>query len=296
MTDVTANDEIHVVLTFDGNFWAPAFALMRSICLSTKRRADLRFHLCVQGVGDECRADLSEIETEFGGRLYYYDLSQSAEFLTVTAPLRLSRRFPPVTYARLLLDRILPASVERVIYLDCDTFVLKPIERLYDQDMHGNPVAAVADPFAMRIMMGRDMRAKQGIFDPAEPYFNSGVMLIDVKLFGQTDIPARLVELHERGIMDRLYFDQDMLNVIFRGRWTELNWRFNTIDPRRAQEAMGPYVVHYTGNSRPWHLFSLVPFHHTYRHAMTNELFYRFMRFRWKQYWLKKLRRLAGRK
>ena len=37
---------IHIVLTFDDNFWAPAYAVARSICLSTRRR-DLVFHLLV---------------------------------------------------------------------------------------------------------------------------------------------------------------------------------------------------------------------------------------------------------
>ncbi|RYE08367.1 MAG: glycosyltransferase family 8 protein [Hyphomicrobiales bacterium] len=287
---------IHIVLTFDDNFWAPAFAVMRSACLSTKRRTDLRFHLCVDGISAEHKADLDVITTEFGATLIYYDLTESADFQRICGTLRRSRRFPAISYARMVVDKILPPDVERVIYLDCDTFVLQPIERLYNQDMKGMPIAGVADPFAMHIMMGRDMRSKKGIFDPADPYFNSGVLLIDIAGFKAADIPARLEELRAQDILKRLYFDQDILNLIFRHRWTALNWRFNTIDPWRAQQAMGPYIVHYTGDQRPWHLVSLAPYHHMYRHTMTNELFYRFMRARWKRYWLKKLNRLIGRK
>ena len=38
----TEQSAIHVVLTFDDNFWAPAFAVARSICLTTTRQAGRR--------------------------------------------------------------------------------------------------------------------------------------------------------------------------------------------------------------------------------------------------------------
>ncbi|HEX4297526.1 MAG TPA: glycosyltransferase family 8 protein [Devosia sp.] len=286
---------IHIALTFDDNFWAPAYAVMRSACLSTRRRRDLVFHLGVAGITPGHRLDLEKIASEFGATQVFYDLTQNQDFLRICGPLRASKRFPPIAYARLVLDRIVPDSIERIIYLDSDTLVIKPIEWLYDQDMQGNPIAAVSDPFGMHIMMGRDMRAKAGIFDPADPYFNSGVLLIDMAGFRAADVPKHLAGFVKNDLLRRLYFDQDMLNLIFRGRWTALNWRFNTIDPWRAQQAMGPYIIHYTGDQRPWHLLSLAPFHHMYRHTMTNELFYRFWRHRIRQRWKKRFNRLLGR-
>jgi lipopolysaccharide biosynthesis glycosyltransferase len=286
---------IHIALTFDDNFWAPACALIRSACLSTKRRRDLVFHLCVHELSAEHVADIESIREELGCTYIYYELADYPDFLRVCGNLRAHRRFPPVSYARLVLDRILPPTVERVIYLDSDTFVIAPIEMLFEQEMHGNPIAGVADPFAMHIMMGRDMIAKKGIFDPAEPYFNSGVLLIDMNEYRRSNVEGRLEEIKAKGLIDKLYYDQDILNLIFQGRWTKLNWRFNTIDPWRAQQAMGPYIIHYTGDQRPWYLVSLAPFHHMYRHTMKNELFYRFWRHRMKQRWKKRLNKLIGR-
>lgn len=296
MSDAAPLSPIHIALTFDDNFWAPACAVIRSTCLSTRRRKELVFHLCVHAITAEHKADIDAIRTEFGATFIYYELGDYPDFLRICGPLRASKRFPPVSYARLVLDRILPADVRRVIYLDSDTFVIAPIELLYEQDMHGNPIAGVADPFAMHIMMGRDMRAKAGIFDPAEPYFNSGVLLIDMDGFKQSRVEEKLQEIIDAGLIPKLYYDQDLLNLIFRGRWTKLNWRFNTIDPWRAQQAMGPHIIHYTGDQRPWYLVSLAPFHHMYRHTMTNELFYRFWRHRMKQRWKKRLNRLIGRR
>ena len=41
-----SGEKIHVVLTFDDNFWAPAYATMRSICLASRQRGNLTFHVC----------------------------------------------------------------------------------------------------------------------------------------------------------------------------------------------------------------------------------------------------------
>ena len=52
---------MHIALTFDDNFWAPAYATMRSVCLFTHRRSELVFHLCHRTITDQHRADLAKI-------------------------------------------------------------------------------------------------------------------------------------------------------------------------------------------------------------------------------------------
>jgi lipopolysaccharide biosynthesis glycosyltransferase len=168
--------------------------------------------------------------------------------------------------------------------------VLSPIERLFEWDLEGRTIGAVSDPVRMVNMMGRDIRHKTGIFESTDPYFNSGVLLIDVARFAAATVPARIEEFRRTGVLEKLYFDQDMLNLIFRDDWTELPWRFNVMDPRVAHQSMRPYILHYTGRARPWHLYSTVAHRRTYRHVMTNELFYRYMRHRW----ARSLKRVVG--
>jgi lipopolysaccharide biosynthesis glycosyltransferase len=285
-----AESAIHVVLTFDDNFWAPAFTVARSICLTTTRRRDVTFHLLHDGLKPERRTDFAALADEFGCRVVHYELSDNAEFNAICRALPVDKRLHTVMYARLLVDRILPADVDRLIYLDCDTMVLTPIERLYGQDLAGRTIGAVSDPVRILNMMGRDMRQKTGIFESTTPYFNSGMLLIDRARFAAARIPDRIAEFRRTGILDKLYFDQDMLNLIFRGDWTELSWRFNVMDPRVAHQTMDPWILHYTGHARPWFLYANVAHRRTYRHVMTNDLFYRYMRHRW----ARRLRRLVG--
>ena len=284
---------IHIALTFDDSFWAPAYTLMRSICLSTKRKTDLVFHLLHRPLSPEHRADLDKISTEYGAVLRYYPLDQSAVFTRFVETMPESAQWPKVVYARLLLPRLLPDDVERVIYLDCDMMVRRPIEALFEADLAGQPLGAVADSISPFIAGRRDMRQNAGIFDPADPYFNSGMLVIDRAGWAALDMEAEIATLAQKGWMERLYYDQDMLNLIFAGRWTPLNWRWNCIDAHPAHEALNPAILHYTGVNKPWFLLAGIlrtsAYARWYRHVMTNELFYRFARHRWKRTWLRRL-------
>lgn len=284
---------LHIALTFDDNFWAPAYAVMRSICISTARRRDLVFHLLHMPLGAKHRADLERITGEFGAQLMFYSLADLPQFEAMVSGLPQRGRWPKVVYARLMLAELLPGDVGRVIYLDCDTLVRAPIEDLYTIDLGGQPLGAVRDSTAPFISLGRDMARNGEIFDGAVPYFNSGVLVLDLAAWRQLDLRADLARLDAQGILPQLYFDQDLLNLIFRGRWQALPWRWNTIDADATHEAMNPFILHFTKVGKPWFILAGIlrstAYARFYRHVMTNDLFYRFARHRWATWWKRRL-------
>ncbi|WP_417583244.1 glycosyltransferase family 8 protein [Pelagibacterium sp.] len=281
------SQKIHVALTFDDFFWAPAYAVMRSICLHTHRRSDLVFHLCHRPLTDEHRNDLLAIEAEFGCKLAFYDLTQNAEFLSLVKDAPYHKRMTNIVYARLMLDRFLPADVERVIYLDCDMMVMAPIEKLAELDLQGKSIAAVEEPSALQVANQRDARVNRDLIDPADPYFNAGLVVIDRQKWHAAQIPERLNRYIEDGTIERIYYDQDLLNIVFCNDAYLLDQRWNLIGPRPAHQALNPFILHYTGERKPWNLYSGVAFARTYRHVMTNALFYRYWRHRMKHRLLK---------
>ena len=284
---------IHIALTFDNNFWAPAYATMRSVCLFTRRRQDLVFHLCHRTLRPEHRADLEAITAEFPVELRWYDLDASAMFQDVAKRMPENKRLSNIVYARLMIDRLVGPEVSRVLYLDCDMLVRDGIEKLFDIDMEGRPIAAVRDTMGAFITARRDLKGNRDIFDIADPYFNAGMVLIDVAQWRAANIMGRMEQALADGIMQRIYYDQDFLNLVFANNWLHLPWRWNTIDARHAHEGLDPAILHYTGENKPWGILSgmlhSVAFGRLYRHVMTNELFYRFARHRWKRWWRKKL-------
>ncbi len=293
MPATSADPGIHIALTFDDGYWAPAYAVMRSVCIATKRRRDVVFHLCHHGLAPEHRQDLDRIASEFGCAIRYYDLGGSALFGDIATRMPYNARLTNIVYARLIIDRLIDPAIGRLLYLDCDVLVRAPVERLYDIELGGSALAAVQDSHAPYITARRDLLQNRDLFDLADPYFNAGVLLIDVAQWREADILGRMEATLKSGVFDRIYYDQDLLNLIFAGRWLELDSRWNIINPRKPHEALNCFVYHYTGDRKPWHLLSGVAHAQIYRHTMTNALFYRYMRFRWAAWWRGRPRAIA---
>lgn len=270
---------IEIALTFDDNFWAPAYATMRSVCLTTHHPERLRFHLLIDGITPEHRAILETIRIDYGSVLNIVDLQASnvlGDRIAAFPTIRMLR-FQPVIYARLFLGELLPPDVERVIYLDSDVFVRSGIEDLFQIDLQGKAIAAALQPDRMHCIAGQDLKARQA-FSMAEPYFNSGVMLIDMSQYRGVDFARVLLESLPQSEIDMFYYDQDIINFVFKHRILELEYRWNLQNAEPSHEVLNPSIVHYSANPKPWFAWSRVAFKRTYRHLMTNAYFYRYRR------------------
>jgi len=272
--------KIHIALAFDDVFWAPAFALMRSICIHSSFADRVVFHLFEYEVSQSHRADLDRIGDEFGAKIIHYDVLDLDEYRKAAASFPVRGNLHSIIYARLFLHQYVPQNVHRIIYLDCDTMVFSPIEAVFDIDLEGKTIGAVYDLNATKWKLGQDMIAKSDVFQASDHYFNSGVMVMDLERIRRVNILEKLNSFQETGLIDRLYYDQDMLNLIFRNDWRNLGWRFNVMDPQKAHETMQVKIIHFTGINKPWKLLTKVAFASAYRHLMTHELFYRYWRYR----------------
>ena len=268
---------IHIALTFDDKYWAPAYALMRSVCLFTYRRKDIAFHLFHRSLSDTHRAALEQITTEFGATLNFYDIDQNPGFVSIAARARYNTRLSNIVYARILFAQLLPPGITRLLYLDCDMLVRVPIERLYDRDMQGFPLAAVPDYNGAQIITGRSLTDNRGIFDVAMRYFNAGLLLIDMNKWRDMHILEKFEAAIDDGTLAKIYYDQDFLNLAFKENWLELDNLWNFVNPRQTHEVLNPHILHYTGDRKPWLVKPKVAFASLYRHAMTNDVYYRYL-------------------
>lgn len=275
-------EAIHIALVLDDNFWAPAYAVMRSVALHTRRRKDLRFHLVHQPLATEHVADLMRIEDEFGAKIVWYALAGMPEFDEMVRELPSYYRISKVTYARLILDKLLDPGIQRVIYLDSDIMVRDGIETLWNADLAGQPIGAVRDAGAPLEALEVDHRRRTGL-DPADLWFNTGVMVIDLPQWRGWGITQQVAKMVSEGTAQNLFLDQDILNIIFCRRWRELPREWNFQSPRHVHEPLTPSIVHYTGEHKPWALHGPCAYRRIYRRIMTNELFYRYARYRWKR-------------
>ncbi len=154
-----------------------------------------------------------------------------------------------MTYSRLLLGRILD-NVDRVIYLDCDLVVLGSLKNLWGTDIEDNIIGAVEEPIENEL--DKKLSVKR--------YFNSGVMLINLKEWRNKGIEEECLGLDEGVLSRTAVFDQSILNYVFRNSGVfSLNPIFNYCpawksfyDDLLFEYEPAPVIVHFLGDAKPW--------------------------------------------
>ena len=185
------------------------------------------------------------------------------------AGLPLWGRMPVATYYKLLVTELLPATVSRAIWLDCDLVVTADLARLWDTDTGGRHALAVQDRGVPFVSSSNGVSHYQRLGLPADAeYFNAGVMLVDLDLWRRDGIPARAIEYLLRHRDTVVFWDQEALNAVLAGKWGVLDPRWNHIaNPRGARSGDvdgGPWIFHFTGSLKPWAYPSADPSHALY--------------------------------
>jgi lipopolysaccharide biosynthesis glycosyltransferase len=177
-------------------------------------------------------------------------------------------RLPPLTYVRVFVPLIVPAECRKVIFLDSDVVIHTDIERLWTLEVGRHCLLAVQDP-AVPFVSSRDgLQSYQALGIPRDhPYFNAGVMVVNVERWRQSNVSERVMEFIRRNADELNYCDQDGLNAILWGDWGALDPRWQ-VQPRlmarrgvplphlddrtRAQLNADPWIFHFSGRLKPW--------------------------------------------
>ena len=171
-------------------------------------------------------------------------------------------------YFRLFMPQILPLSVKKLLYLDCDTMVRKDLTDLWERKFDG--CAAVAEPTAP--LMKEKIELKK-----SDCYFNSGVLLVDMKKWREEKIVEKFVDYMEEMEGDISFEDQGVINHVLKNEISTLPFKYNVttqffdfgfdgfsmmkkdeVRYERKEVEKGledPAIVHFTNSfasERPW--------------------------------------------
>lgn len=198
--------------------------------------------------------DLTPADLEAIGRLV--EVSSIVPPAERVAGLPLRRPFTREAYYPLLLPDVLPDSEHRVLFLDADVLVLDDLTPLWRTDLAGAPLAAVPDMAIPLVSSPRGLRDRRALGIPdAAPYFNAGVMLMDLAAWRTEAVAARAIDyLRRAASVDFLH--QEALNAVLWDRWRPLDARWNLISGlsgRFGHDLVDrPAIVHYAGYFKPW--------------------------------------------
>lgn len=255
------DNKINIVFASDNNYAQHTAVAMASVLVNTKVPQKIQFYLIDDEIQTENKEKITKTVQKLGGSVEFIKIKNSRlEDCYVSG--ELSR----ASYFRLDIANILDESIEKIIYLDCDLLVYDDIEKMWQLDMGGKAVAATCD---LGIMASARVRKQKNKFIglPFDaPYFNAGVLMMDLTKWRQGNYAEAIIALATQNKYPN--HDQDALNKFFMNNWQEIPLRWDVIPPvfnlflkilnkpdlrKKAIEAkLNPAIFHYAGGYKPW--------------------------------------------
>ena len=188
-------------------------------------------------------------------------------------------------YSRLFLPDLVGGEFDRIVYLDGDTLVVSSLRPLCELDLTEKPFAIGYDCLCNKYkkMIG---------LSPNAPYFNSGVLVMDVAEWQRRRCTERIFEYMEKVRHDFMFGDQDYFSLVLVGDAAILPPEYNFLthiqmfksrnavlratgipacawydEEQYAVAQRQPAIHHFLGHTlgRPWYRESLNPLRETYR-------------------------------
>lgn len=190
------------------------------------------------------------------------------------------------TYSRHFAPQLLQQHYDRILYLDCDTIVTGNIVELLNLPLRGRPFAIGYD------CLYNNYKRFIGL-SPEQPYFNAGVLLIDIQIWIAQECTARFFDcIKNRVNQPSILADQDILahslardaailppqynflthfqmfktrNDVLRATGIPASAWYTEAQYSAAREK--PVIHHFLGHTlgRPWYKESLNPLRPLYR-------------------------------
>ena len=152
-------------------------------------------------------------------------------------------------YFRIFIPNLFP-QYEKAIYLDSDTTILGDISKLYEIELGDNLVGATID----QVICSRDLfkdYATYGVGVHYSKYFNSGMLLMNLKLMREENIEEQFINMFNKYHFDVVCPDQDYLNVLCYDRvlLLDIGWNKMSVDNNYSKK---PNIIHYNMFNKPW--------------------------------------------
>ena len=263
----SAQAPVRVLCAANRAYAMPLSVTLVSLVLNLPRERSLEIYVIDSGLGTEDRRAIAESIRDNRAGFSMENLHWLTADLGRVQGLPVGDYAGLEIYLRLLAPDILPLDVERVLYLDCDVVVLADVSPLFDSP--GDSALWAARDINVGFVSdawGVYNHAEMGLA-PDTPYFNAGVMLINLRRWREEKIAARVLEYLHRGADSVPLQDQGGLNAVLAKSWTEVdpawnqmqsvftpeNWArcgFSAADWR--QTVREPKIVHFSGKFKPW--------------------------------------------
>lgn len=233
------------------------------------REEQLNFHILSDAISEENKEKVRQMAKLYGRKVTFYPVEHLMKELLDRIYGLDTGKFRITTLARLLMGSILPETVTKALYLDCDTVVLRNITGFYNLRLNDCIAAMAAEP-----TIYPEVKELVGLTEE-DNYYNAGVILFDLSAWRMENMEENCLAYYN-SMGGRLPFnDQDVLNYVLKDRIKRVGqtydfitnyyyFRYSTLVEKSSQYASGesaesfrmakhhPHIVHFASDERPW--------------------------------------------
>lgn len=201
-------------------------------------------------------------------KIKFYDVKELLEPIKKTLPDMFY--YTLAAYYRLFIEKAFP-EYDKAIYLDSDVILLEDIAELFDVELGDNLVAAAYEQNTHR-HPEFTAYVENIIGIPPHTYFNSGVMVMNLKEFRKFKVQEKFLNMLTTYNFDCLAPDQEYLNVICHDRvkYIPTGWNKHSFnEPPQGQLKL----CHYALANKPWHYYDTINGEYFWQYAKQSEFY-----------------------
>lgn len=264
---------LNIVIVANDGYIQHAAVMLTSL-FDSNNKEQFRIFLLTDSISDTNRIRLNKLCDAYNNKIEVHipelELKQSCNIDITRLP---SGSWSTMIYYKLFMPSILPADVNRCLFLDVDMVVVDDIKPLYEIDMEDNyTIAAVEDVLSCmprKGVLGMEAEA---------PYINSGVMVCDIARWRKMEKERPIFNFVQEW-SDRIINEQDVIAVYMTDRIKLLPIRWNMVScnylrqrfvfpkyyPELHEARKHPAIHHFCTFVQPWYADSPHPYKGLYR-------------------------------
>lgn len=176
-----------------------------SLLENSKDVDEIHVYVIDIGISEKHKKDLQGLVAAYGRNLEFLEDLNVEDIVQTKINVG---RWHISTFSRLFLLHVLPKTLHKIIYIDCDMIIRHSLKDLWEMDMDGTWCMSADD------CRGKMYRKDIGI-PAASIYTNNGLMVIDLEAWRENDVESKFIDFINEYHGDITYMDQGVLNGVF---------------------------------------------------------------------------------
>ncbi|WP_273832014.1 glycosyltransferase family 8 protein [Guptibacillus sedimenti] len=212
--------KISVVYSSDNNYAQHVGVSILSVFENNQEFENIDVYLIENNISTINKHKLQTICEKYNRKIHFVSFTQYEEKLT----LKMKHSISINAYARLFISEIIDSSVNKVLYLDCDSIVNGNLTELWSTDISNYHAAGVLDTVSEETKLRVNVNAKS-------PYINSGMLLINLAKWRGEAINKKFIDFIESYNGDVFHHDQGVINGVLSEKILILHPKYNAMTP-----------------------------------------------------------------